>query len=202
MSRDQRGFTLIETLVVVGLLSVVSVGFYQVLVSGTRGTDTTRSVVRVSEEARLGLNRMIRDTREATGFTATTATSYTIEVDFDRDGSPEPSPGPGEDQEVITFAYNAGSGTITLNGEVLVAGVAQIGTEPMFSYTSNRLEFDADLNGVTDASEIDTAVGNANGVIDLASERALITGVAYALEITSDDSVTEFYAETQLRNKR
>lgn len=83
---DENGFSLVETMVAIFLLSVLSVGFYQVMFSAVRGSSDASDIAQVAEEARLGFNRMIRDTREATKVVTAGATEYRIWVDFDRDG--------------------------------------------------------------------------------------------------------------------
>ena len=94
--RSESGFTLVEVLVTMFVFAIVSVGFYQVMFSGSRGADTSQRVVNISEEARLGFNRLIRDTREATsldcppvGSVCPGANGYSIIVDFDGDDIPE-----------------------------------------------------------------------------------------------------------------
>ena len=85
-TRDEGGFTIVEALVAIFLLSVLSIGFYQVMFSAVRGSSDSADIAEVAEEARLGFNRMIRDTREATKLVSADATSYRIWVDFDGDG--------------------------------------------------------------------------------------------------------------------
>jgi len=108
-AREEAGFTMIEVLVAITLFSILSVGFYQVMLSGVRGTDTTQDVVTISSEARLGLNRMVRETREADviscaggGGPCATPTSYTVNIDFNGDGVYDPS-----SMDVITFTYDS-----------------------------------------------------------------------------------------------
>jgi prepilin-type N-terminal cleavage/methylation domain-containing protein len=149
MSRsDDAGFTLVELLIGVFLLLVAAVGFYSVMFSGTRSTDTTQSVVRISEEARLGFNRMVRDTREADSIVHASPAQYRVLIDFDGDGSYD-NPNADGDYEDLTFSFNAGEKTITLNGELLIAGVEQIAGEDVFTFTSNLLQYDWSGDGVT-----------------------------------------------------
>ncbi|MGH2556237.1 MAG: PulJ/GspJ family protein [Actinomycetota bacterium] len=205
MRRDQEGFTLIEVLVVSALLSIVTVSFYQVAFSGVRGSDVAGDVVTISEEARLGLNRMIRDTREAEVLVSASATSFTVQGDFDRDGTVEPTPTPGghpAEAEELTYAFDAAARTVTLNGEILFEGVEQIGSTSVVRYFSNNLRYDANGDGVTDESEINASVGNGNTVLDLAEERALVTDVLFTFAVRSGDRVTEFNGKAQMRNRR
>ena len=210
---EESGMTLIEILVSISLFMIVSVGFYQVLFSGANGADTAQSITQVSEEARLGFNRMIRDTREsvslggATAATNPSPTTYNVRIDFNGDGVFE-NPNSTGDFEDLTFNYDPGSREIRLNGETLIAGVEPIGSRPIFDYNSNLLEYDWDANGTTTWQEIDAAsahgisgVGNNNGVID-GSEKGLLTSVVFAFRVTVENRNEDFYSEAQIRNRR
>ncbi len=192
-TRDD-GFTLIETLVAITLFSILSVGFYQVMFSGVRGSDTANDVARISQEARIGFNRMIRDAREAgghcfsgaaptCGLVTATPTSYSIEVDFDNDRVVDYAA-----DEYLLYEFVAGDRTITITSlnadgtvrsgpDVLVAGVSQIDANtPVFNYSSNHLEWDwkdwsttppgTSADGVTSWQEIDDPPSGVNGVGD------------------------------------
>lgn len=211
--RAERGFTLIEVLVGIALMSVVSVGFYQVLFATTSGSQSARSVARVSEEARLGLNRLVRDAREAADLKNPSASSYQIEIDFDADTQIEPTPlDPAGNYELMIVSWNASARTVSVsNGpttEVLIRGVDCIrksdGTcHDMFSYSSSRLEYDTDGDGVTSASELDDApsLGNGNNILD-GQELNFVDAIRFSFTIRQDDREGQFYAEAQLRNQR
>jgi prepilin-type N-terminal cleavage/methylation domain-containing protein len=201
--RSENGFTLIETLVTLGLISIVTTTFYSVMFSGARGSETTRNVTRVTEEARSGLNRIVRDTREADLLSNVSANSYNIKIDFNGDGAFE-SPNVDGDYEDLTYSYQAASKTIRLNGEVLVGGVEPFGAAPIFSYTSSLLKYDWDANGVTTLAELvaapkpphnDTSVTPGN-------EAALLSAVGFEFQVRSGESMAEFFAEAHLRNRR
>lgn len=202
----EEGFTLIETLVAIALFSVLAAAFYQVMFAGVRASDTTRNVVRISEEARFGLNRMVRDTREARRITLATPTSYTVEVDFDGDNTIEPA-----DKEVETFAYDPAQAAITITAgpttEVLVRGVEGLAGKDMFSFSSSDLIFDHDpVDGIATWEEVDlpppgVTGGNRNDDLDV-GEYPYLTNVNYAFVVDVEDRETAFYAEAQLRNRR
>lgn len=188
---QEHGFTLVETLVSIMLFSILSVGFYQVMFSGVEGGETTSDVARISEEARIGLNRLLRDTREAGGHCFSAAsptcglvtaspTSYSIEVDYDGDGTVDYA-----DNEYLRFDYNSGAGTITIAAldatgnvisgpEVLISGVSQVPDgRPVFDYSSNYLQYDwkneagaTTPDGVTTWEEIDRPPPGVNGLGD------------------------------------
>lgn len=199
-TRDQSGFTVIEILVTLLLFSMVSAGFYTVLFASRDGSRTVRDIATISQEARLGFNRMIRDTREAVVVVAASPTSYTVRVDFDGDRQYTSS------FEQPTFAYDADQQRITISDgtvsgtETLIAGVRPIGSTPIFSYGSNLLEYDTNADGVTSMGELDAA--RASGVSLLNNNLLYITNVTFAFEVVSGDSEAVFYTQAQLRNFR
>lgn len=201
--RSDEGFTLIELLVTMALFSVAAVAFYQVMFSGVRASNTTRSVVRISEEARFGFNRMVRDTREAARITAAGPTSYTVQVDFNGNNTIEAD-------ETETFSYDDAADRITISTggtpEPLIRGVTSVGTD-VFTFSSNELQFDhAPVDGIVTWQEVDSPPagatgGNRNGILD-AGEYPYITNVNFALRVTSGERSSDFFAEGQLRNRR
>lgn len=218
MTRDESGFTLIETLVAIALLAILSVGFYQVMFSAVRGSDNTQQVAQISQEARTGMNRIIRDTRAANDIITASSTSYRIWTDYDLDDLVDT-------YEYIQYAYASGQLTITpltvpsggnpslftgtettLTGEssaVLVNNAGQIGTAPVFSYASNFLSFDTNGNGEVTSAELDatTGVGNNNGAVD-GLELKYVSDVNYAFSVTVSGRTSNFYGQADIRNRR
>lgn len=216
--KPQGGFTLIELLVTLGLLSVVSVGFYQVLFSSTRGVDTAQNAIAVSEEARLGFNRLVRDTRESEEVVNPSATSFTVEIDFDASGGIDPAPAAGPalgNFERLTFTFNPagpGNGTISVSGgglsEVLMRGVDCVrktdgSCHDVFTYASSRLEYDTSGDGRSSADEIEAALDTSiDGALDTVPELGVIDIVEFALRVQVGEAIETFYSEAQLRNQR
>ena len=214
---SEEGFTLVELLVVIMIFAAISTSLYLAVFSGVRGGKTARNVVQISEEARLGLNRMIRDTREAKDLVAADADSYEIGIDFNLDGDTD------DEGEQETFTFDPGTGRILLTANIpdgvsptttepLVVGVSALAGTNMFSYSSNQLEYDYDPeDGIASCAEIDdppfgVSGGNSDNVCG-AEELPFVTNVSYALRVSSGDSrggvrTTEFFAEAQLRNRR
>ncbi len=197
----EEGFTLIETLVAISLFAIVSVSFYSVLMASVGVSETSRDVVRISEDARLGLNRMIRDTREGQLFSSLDTGSYTVRIDFDGDGDSSENPNENGDYESLEFKYVPSADSITLNDEVLAAGVEPIGSEPIFSYTSNELKYDWNGDGVTTSMELDAASSYGYPAID-STDSGLYTSVVFTFQVRSGERVTEFRGQAQLRNRR
>jgi prepilin-type N-terminal cleavage/methylation domain-containing protein len=220
----EAGFTLIELLVGIVLLAIVSIAFYSVLFAASRSATTSREVVGTSEEARLGFGRMVRDTREGRRITSavlstspTAITSYTVEVDFDSSGtiSPYPTRNSLGDYEELQYTFDGDRKVVWIAkpSEVLMRDVecveAAAGVcKPVFSFTSNRLEYDWSGDGVTTWQELDDApnhgvigVGNKNLTLD-DPELEFVTNVEFKLRVVDGDAQETFYSEAQLRNQR
>lgn len=214
----EEGFTLIEMMVGVLVFAVATTAFYQLLFSSTRGSERAQAVVRTSEEARLALNRMVRDTREASRVLNPSATSYTVEIDFNGNGTIDSVPAdPTGSYERIMFTFNAANREISVSAgtqtETLMQGVDCVRKpdntcHDVFSFGSSRLEWDKPpLDGRVSTSplggELDDApgVGNENNVLD-ATEVDFIDVVSFALRVIQQGSDANFYADAQLRNRR
>lgn len=220
---DERGYSLVEVMVAIFLFSVLSIGFYQVMFSAVRGSTDTADIAEVAEEARLGFNRMIRDTRETTRLISAGDDGYRIWTDFDQDGLVEDS-----DYEYLEYAYDPDLGAITLTAltgpaagdpdlidgneaalagteaEVLAGHIGLVGTRPVFSYASNFLQYDTDpANGETSATELDEAsgLGNNNGFLD-GLELDYVSDVNYAFQVSVGGDSRAFYGQAQIRNRR
>ena len=203
LERDD-GFTLIETLVAISLFAIVSVSFYSVLLASIGVSETSHDVVRISEDARLGLNRMIRDTREGQTLSGLGPSSYRVDIDFDGDGITSGSrenPNGNGDYEELRFKYVESEDSLTLNDEVLAVGVEKIGSEPIFSYTSNELKYDWNGDGITTQAELDAASSHGYPAID-GSDSGLYTSVVFTFQVRSGDRATQFRGQAQLRNRR
>lgn len=212
----ESGFTLVELLVTMVVLSVATVAMYQILFNVAEGARTTESLARISDEARLGFNRMVRDTREGQEIRSVTMTNpfgFTVAVDFDGNGviTGAPDENSSGDQEELTYSFDSSSGQIRLNGELLMSGAGCVGacsSSAPFDYASQDLRYDWNADGLTTWQELDEApahgvvgVGNDNDVLD-SFELPHVTSVTFRFQVTKGDSSSSFYARAQLRNKR
>ncbi len=193
--RDDSGMTLVELLVAMLILGLISTAFYQVLFAGSRGSQTASNVAHVSQEARSGLNRMIRDTREADAILSATPNAYRIQVDYNNDGVLQ-SPNSDGDYEDETFSFTGNA--IFLNGELLIDGVSQSGTRPVFQYSSNKLEYDWSGDGVTTLAELEEAPSH--GITTLGDTMSLLSDVSFAFRLQEGNSAMTFMSKATLRN--
>lgn len=219
---DEQGFTLVEALVAIFLLSVLSVGFYQVMFSAVRGSTDARDIAEVAEEARLGFNRMIRDTRETTDLISATDTSYRIWTDFDRDGLVDQA-----DYEYMEYAYDSAVRRITLtaltgpaagdpdlitgtepaitgtSAETLANSITLVGTRPVFGYVSNHLQYDTiTVDGEVSVAELEAGTVGANDNVLAGIELDYISDVNYSFQVSIGGDSRTFYGQAQIRNRR
>ena len=211
---DDSGYSLIEVLVALVVFGAISIGFYQVLIQGVRGSETSGEVAQISEEARAGLNRMLRDLREADSLDAASATSFTIWVDYDGDTTRDYT-----SNEYLRYTFDEADGSITLEaldagGNALSSGVLMdnvtkdAAATDLFSYSSNRLEYDWNpQDGVTTWQEIDNppagynGIGDRDGFLDT-GELSYLSNVSINFDVAIGGEETEFAGEAQLRNRR
>jgi prepilin-type N-terminal cleavage/methylation domain-containing protein len=228
-AHGEEGFTIVEVMVALVIFSVISTAFMSLMLAVSRGTDTTTAHVRISEEARLGLNRMVRDTREA-GWISLAGTSptdthnaFTVKIDYNGDGAyTNPASGTAQGSyEIVTYTFDDATDRITVTAdgvgtETLVRGVdcirdeTDVCTSDVFSFTSNSLEYDWDLDGVTTLEELNDTACPPNNLTTLDdcnaalvdAELANITSVNFAVSLGAGTRATPYYAEAQLRNRR
>ena len=218
---DERGFTIVEVLIAMFLFSILSIGFYQVMFSAVRGSNDATDVAQSAEEARLGFNRMIRDTRETTQLVVADDDSYRIWIDFDRDDLVDSA-----DLEYVEFAFDgekilltaldAASDPALLSGteatlagteaETLASNIELLDPpRPVFSYASNYLAFDASVpaDGDVTAAELDDApgVGDNNDTLS-GLELDYISEVNYSFVVSVGGKEREFFGQASIRNRR
>ena len=70
MRRDDSGLTLVELLVSIVLISLIGTIVFTSVIATQRASESSRQVNDLNEEARLVLNRMSRELREAKRITA------------------------------------------------------------------------------------------------------------------------------------
>src|SRR2546421_4407777 len=171
----EEGFTMVELLVALGIFLSVSAGMFGMLFAFQHQALASRDQADSSQNARLGFARMVRDSREGQSIVAANPSSapsfdgnsYEVYVDFDGNGTITPYPGTNSqgDYEDLTYSYDATSHEISLNGEVLMKHVYPIGTTPIFSFSSDHLEYDWNADGTTTWQELGAAAGSSHNVV-------------------------------------
>jgi prepilin-type N-terminal cleavage/methylation domain-containing protein len=95
---SQGGFTLIEMLVSILILSVIMTAIFAFLWGASRYWQTGRDAADVTENARLGLNRMTRELKQGSLITVADTTQVSFAVDY------------GDGDETVTFGFTPGDG--------------------------------------------------------------------------------------------
>ena len=226
MRATDRGFTLIELLVGIVLLGLIGSVVFTSVLAGQRAATSSRTVNDLNEEARLVLNRMSRELREAQkvtavsnvngpGYTSTGDVRVTFEVDFNGNGVIEPT---AADPERISYLYDYAGQRLLLDAggstyPVLAANVAEFRVD----LTSRKYRYDGTpasgsvcatstnpslLDGTIYWWEIDShpsmADGNCNGVLD--AELTSVDSVWLQLKVLYGAKQQEYRTRVDLRN--
>lgn len=225
-----RGFTLTELLVASFLFLLLSSALLSTVLSGSRTARSTREFNDLNEEARLLLNRMSRELREAKAISAvqnpggavnaggtalypsyytsnaTADTSVTFDVDFNGNDTIEAS---AADPETLTYRYDRANRRVLLlaAGQNLPVLAAEVEGFTM-RFTSRVHEADGAVDGVKDGvvnwEELDadtvTAKGNKNGVLD-GEELARIDSITIELTVLRGTRQQKYRTQVDLRNR-
>ena len=225
IKRDDSGLTLIELLVSMILMGLVGTIVFTSVLATQRASESSRQVNDLNEEARLVLNRMSRELREAKritavinpmgpGYSATSDTSITFEVDFNGNGTIEPT---AADPEELTYFYDVSAQQLQLQAAgsalpVLAANVASF----QVNFTSRKYIFDGTTtasgglcgtvtgtkDGIVDWQEVDgnpaMLYGNCNATLD--SELTVIDSVFVGLKVLYGSKQQQYQTQVDLRN--
>ncbi len=225
MRRDDTGLTLVELLVSVVLVSIIGAVVFSTVLATQRASETSRQVNDLNGEARLVLNRMSRELREAQRITAvvnpmgpgydnTADTSITFEVDFNGNGLIEPT---AADPEELTYYYDVSAQQLQLQAAgsalpVLAANVANF----KVNFTSRKYIYDGTTtasggtcgavtgtkDGFVDWQEVDghpgMLYGNCNATLD--TELTVVDSVFIELKVLYGARQQQYQTQVDLRN--
>lgn len=85
----QKSFTLMELVIVIAVTGIVAGTIFQILDNGLRAWRIQSSHSEIREDARWGLNRLIREIRQASSVTIPSGNSILFTYDEDRNGIAE-----------------------------------------------------------------------------------------------------------------
>jgi prepilin-type N-terminal cleavage/methylation domain-containing protein len=182
----QEGFSMVEMLVSMGILTVIMAGMLTFLLGTSRNWQSNQDTAETIDNARIGLNRMTREIRQSTNVTAAAADSVTFVADF------------GDGEETITYSYVEGEGSepgqiwrassVAASDSVLVEKV----DDAVFDFYGSDYRCDSSGDGIVTYSELQNCD---------ASPEALIARVDIALYLSSGDDTREFVGQAWLRNR-
>jgi prepilin-type N-terminal cleavage/methylation domain-containing protein len=228
--KAEQGFTLVELLVASVLFLILSTMLFTTVVSGATQARSGRQYNDLNEEARLLLNRMSRELREAkeivdvsnpggavsssgtalypTYYAASTTadTSLTFDVDFNGDGTIEPS---ASDPEELTYQYDRANKRVLLLADGQTLPVLAGNVESFAYRFTSRLyqsdgSVDATRDGVVNWEELDAdavvAKGNGNHLLD-APELTYIDSITIEVTVLKGSRQQTYRTQVDLRNR-
>jgi type II secretory pathway pseudopilin PulG len=215
---------MVEMVVAIGLFSMLLGLTMPAVLSARKSTDTSKQLNDANEEARLALNRMSRELRQASEISAATlfttgpyaapgyASSITFGVDFNGNGTIDPA---AVDAEILTYRFapdpsGTGDGRIELvaNDPLGVQVVRPIlaGHVSDFSLQlrSSLWQCDANGDGKTTWQELDTNTApcpsaDNNNVLD-ANELRQVDSIVVGFTIFEGQHRQTYRAQIDLRN--
>ena len=185
----EHGFTLVELLVAMTLFLVLGGVVLTAVITMSKALDRERSTSDITAEARVALERMSRELRQANDLENPLPTSMKLGIDYDGSGTDN---GTLADPEVVTYAYDASSHSIAMTAqdaggatltEALLAGHVQ---SLQLTYSSSNWAKDANHDGTVTLAE-----AGVDGV----------DRVDIALVVTRDGHDETFRTQVTLRNR-
>jgi prepilin-type N-terminal cleavage/methylation domain-containing protein len=126
---NQKGFTLIELMVVVVVLSLVILGLVTFFTGGARSWIAGQSQLKAQREARQAMDRMVKEIRVGKEIVAGSDTSVTVKIPvFDSDGLIN---------GYNNINYELDGTTIQREDIPLIDNVLNESGEPIFTYYNN-----------------------------------------------------------------
>lgn len=219
----EQGFTLVEILVAGSLFMMLNLFTFTAVIGNARVTQTARDATDVNQEARVLLNRMARELREAkaitaaenpgtfgysvpyASFDANADSSLTFEVDFNGINGIEPL---AADPEVITYKYDRAGQRVLLQagGQTLPVLAANV-TAFKLTFTSRQFLYDGTVdaikNNVVTWEELDAdpagVRGNKNKSLDL--ELNYVDAVSIEITLFKGQRRQTYRTQVDLRNR-
>jgi prepilin-type N-terminal cleavage/methylation domain-containing protein len=215
-----RGFSVVEVLVAMGLFSLLSTLLLGLALSTSQVTKDVQTLTNVNEESRLAMERLTRELRQASAITAvhlpetadtTDTTALTFWIDFNGDGAQDLN---AADPEVLTYRWNPVTARLTLTANdatgtavtrpVLAASVSGF----TLGLRSSKWQYDVSISGqppdgITSWQELDAAgppVGNNNGALD-SQELDSINLVALTMTVLDGERAQTYSTQVDLRNR-
>jgi prepilin-type N-terminal cleavage/methylation domain-containing protein len=168
MRTKTAGFTLIELLVAMALFLVLGAITLTAIVSLSKGLDHERVTSDITSEARVALERMAREVRQAQELESPLPGSMKLSIDFDGNGVID---GSLADPEVVTYAHDSANDSIAMTAQdpsgttVTAALLAGQVKDLTFRYRSSNWQKYGPNDEVSNADDVDRVI------IDLTVER-------------------------------
>jgi len=207
-----RGFSLVESIIAMTVFSVLGAAMFSTVMSSQSSAKATRRTNNLNEEARVALNRLSRELRQAREIVyvnpANPSALLEFDVDFNNNDVIEPSApdaerlrysyDPDKDQILLTTATPTGT-SVTL--PILASDV----TSFTLDYRSRDYRYDRNGDGVTTWQELDPTpanggVGDGSGTLT-AAELKHIDSVVISFTVLKDRQAQVYRTQVDLRNR-
>jgi len=139
--KNKNGFTLIEMMIVVAILGIIILGLVTFFTGGTRSWVTGQHQLEAQRNARLSMDRMVKEIREGKNITSGSETSITVYI----------PPLGGNSAYSVIFALSVSGTTIQRDTNPLIDNVLKIAGEDIFKYYDSVKQYipnhsDPDIN--------------------------------------------------------
>lgn len=206
---SDQGFTLVELLVTISIFAILSAAIMTTVLSISRSTEVAKVTTDINQEARLALDRMSRELRQASELRAATATSLDFGVDFNGDAGVEEFAVDPEHlkYDVVTIdptgqqkiELTGNEGSVVVTKPILAQQVYGF----TFEYRSSLYLCDTNGDGLVtwqelDASPLAVCGGNLNNVLD--TELDKIDSVVISFYVFNDSHRQDYRTQINLRN--
>lgn len=204
------GMTLVEVLISMTLFAVLGSLLLGLGMITSRANDDVRGLASVGEEARLGMERITRELRQASAVaavslpvTANDPTRLTIMVDLDGNGCISTSAADPAQVEKITYTWKPSTDELLMEvdgyGSPLLATKV---TDLDLDLDSSSWQYDADHDGTTTWEEIDaSSIGNHNPVSFSGVELTNIDLIRLTITTTDGSHTLQYTTRVDLRNQ-
>lgn len=213
---EDEGFTLIEVLVAIGLFALLSTVLLSVVLNSASTLGGVKQSTDLNEQARLVLNRMSRELREAREIKSASnpagsfhnpsvTSTVTFDIDFNGDGVIDPF---APDPETVTYTYVPSTKRILLQTASSTVPILSDNVETFkLSFESRLFQCDANRNGVVTWEEIDDApitdcpdnLGNDDNSLNL--ELPSINKLTIEITVLTGNRRQEYRTQVDLRNR-
>ncbi len=185
--RDQRGVTLVELVVALGLLAVALASIYGYAATGGRSAKVTNDLLQTQNQVRAALDNLVDEIRWAQSVTAASGTSVTLFV-------PQNTPFSAASPYTVTFAYDAAADTVTRQEDPDAGGPLPAGAPEALAFQVVRLD---GTNGLV--FEYYDAAGTALGAVP--PDLNAVVRVRLTVTTTRDGISRTFAGDTTLRGR-
>lgn len=181
----EQGFTMVEVLVAMAILTVVMAGMLSFLFGTSRNWQSSQDTADALDNARIGINRMTREIRQSSNITTAQTDSVTFVANF------------GSGDETITYSFVPGDGadagkvwrasSVSDSDSVLIDNVDNV----TFSYYGSDYRCDTSNDGNITLTELQSCSSE---------PLSKIARVDINLQLRSGDDVREFVGQAWCRN--